>query len=364
MIELFIFDQQLNLQNEISEYINIEIERKGNAYSQLVLDIQATDNTIGSLVVNNIITTQSNTSYGYIIQHIEYTQSSQETLRVVAFSLNYILTFRSIYPQQVFNGKHEDAIRYFVSRNCIDTNNPNRKIPMLSLGQYNNIGSSSTFIRTGGDLLEYVLSIANEVGATIDILIDHSSKSLFLIVTSGTDRSASQSANPRVMFSEDFDNILTQNYFLSFIDYKNAAVIAGEGEGEEREIVDVNPASGLQRRELYVDARDLQSTYQDDNNQEVTIPPQQYTDALISRGNEALLEVELIETFEADVDNTQFIYGVDYFVGDTVSVKNLRLNLTVDVKVSSVKITSNSSGVKVVPQLGTALPNLYRLGGR
>lgn len=48
-------------------------------------------------------------------------------------------------------------------------------------------------------------------------------------------------------------------YDLDTTEYCNTAIVAGAGEGSERKIQYVNPEnSGLNRRELYVDARDLQ----------------------------------------------------------------------------------------------------------
>lgn len=364
MIDLLVFNKQLSLLGEVSEYIDLQIERKLDTYSELMLTVGANEEKISLLKDGNVITTQSNPSYGYVIQHVRYAENNNKVIEVVAFSLNYLLTYRAIFPQQTITSNHETAIRRFVSKNAINPDDPKRVIPRLELGDNGNIGFRTTFVKTGGNVLEYVMSVANEVGATVDILIDHRFATMYLSVQKGVNRSANQSTNPVVMFSEEFDNVLNQEYFLSYINYKNAAIVAGEGEGNNRIVVNISQSSGLDRRELYVDARDLQREYQDDNGNEQLIPLDEYTDALISRGQESLLETSFIETFEAEVDDTQFVYGVDYTIGDTVSVRSKTFNFVSHVPVSSVTITANPSGVKIVPTLGTALPNLYRKGVR
>lgn len=72
-----------------------------------------------------------------------------------------------------------------------------------------------------------------------------------------------------------------------------------------------------ERRELYVDARDLQSTYQDDAGDEHTYTADQYKALLRQRGLEKLAEYQKIETVNGDVDpNANLTYGVDFDLGD------------------------------------------------
>ena len=62
-----------------------------------------------------------------------------------------------------------------------------------------------------------------------------------------------------MVFSRDYDNLYNQEYTDDVNNLRTTALVAGEGEGADREIVVVNDNySGLDRYELYVDARDLQ----------------------------------------------------------------------------------------------------------
>lgn len=86
--------------------------------------------------------------------------------------------------------------------------------------------------------------------------------------------------------------------------------------------------TGLSRRELYIDARDLQS----DSDPDKPLTPEEYTAVLTARGKEKLAENKLVRSFSSDVRtyNATYEFGVDYQLGDTITVIDERLGLMVD----------------------------------
>lgn len=74
---------------------------------------------------------------------------------------------------------------------------------------------------------------------------------LVFSVYAGEDRSAS------VMFSDDLENLITSDYLHDETNAQNVALVAGEGEGAERQKQYLGNATGKERFEIYVDARDL-----------------------------------------------------------------------------------------------------------
>ena len=71
--------------------------------------------------------------------------------------------------------------------------------------------------------------------------------------------------------------------------------------------------AGFQRRELYIDARDLQS----DSDPDHPMSPADYAAALASRGLEKLAEYEKVETVNSDVDPDA---NLVYMTGPAVTV--------------------------------------------
>ena len=145
------------------------------------------------------------------------------------------------------------------------------------------------------------------------------SKGFVFKLYSGVDRSYGQSVNPYVVFSPNFENIIESNYIESKMALKNVALIGGEGEGTARKYTSVGTASGLDRRELFIDARDVRS--EDDNGN--SIPEAVYLEQLRQRGREKLAENVDVVAFEGEADvSTMFTYGVDFFMGDIVQIAN------------------------------------------
>lgn len=116
--------------------------------------------------------------------------------------------------------------------------------------------------------------------------------------------------NESARFSEIFGNIGDVSLILSTENYKNYAKVLGEGEGEARVLVDVDLTGGAVRRELIVDARDIQQ----EENETAT----QYQARLKARGYEALLEQ--VESWECSFVPSAQSFGKKFDIGDLAVV--------------------------------------------
>ena len=142
-----------------------------------------------------------------------------------------------------------------------------------------------------------------------------------------------------VIFSTELEDILTSSYYTNNQDEKTLAYVAGQGEGSERAyIISGNNASqGFGRKELYVDARDIQSKITNDDGTITEMTTHEYNELLNDRGVEKLADCDLIESFEAKMRmNGQYIYGIDYFKGDKVIVEDADLGVQVFAKITEV----------------------------
>lgn len=116
--------------------------------------------------------------------------------------------------------------------------------------------------------------------------------------------------------------------------------------------------SGLSRRELYIDARDLQS----DSDPENPLTPEEYLAVLTNRGKEKLAENQLVQSFSADVRtlNPTYKIGEDYNLGDVITVIDEHMGITVDAVVQAVEQSVNESGKQeMVLTLGYGQPTIY-----
>ena len=136
--------------------------------------------------------------------------------------------------------------------------------------------------------------------------------------------------------------MLSSSYYSNDQDKKSVAFVQGEGDGANRKSVvsGDNTTKGLGRRELYVDARDLQKTSLDESGSEVVLTDSEYNKVLTQRGDDKLAENKTTETFEAQIrvfGDVQYEFGVDYQKGDKVTVRDNQLNVVVSARITEVE---------------------------
>lgn len=169
----------------------------------------------------------------------------------------------------------------------------------------------------------------------------------------GVDRSVEQTENDQQIFSDEFRNLTDISIQNGLENYRNVAIVAGEGEGAERVVVLVGDteATGVYRHELYVDARDLRSTYMDENNEEVQYPEEEYRKMLIARGKEKLAEQLADESVTAIVDPTG--YGTAYSLGDIVTIKSGQYGVILTARVTSATEVFEKNTTELTITFGT-----------
>ena len=355
-MELYVFNPSIELVHIIDEFTSLIWTRRYYKPGEFELHVPLTSDNIKYLTRDNIIYKKGDNEAGYIeTRQIELDDKGQETLVIKGkFLINY-LNDKINWGQLIFTGSSEVLMRKLVNDNCINPIDINRKEPLLSLGTLKNYTESINYQNSYGNLIEELenLSSTSELGYRINF--NHISKSLIFEVYKGVNRSVNQSLIAPCIFSREFENILNQTYVESSNNYKNTALVAGEGEGTARTLVTINNNnSGRNRRELFVDARDLQKEVDD-----VILTDQEYKNILIQRGNEKLAEYKEIKTFESKI-NTQGnnIYKVDYDLGDIVTIADRKWGLRVDTRITEIEEVYEGSKVEINPTFGSNIPTL------
>ena len=152
-----------------------------------------------------------------------------------------------------------------------------------------------------------------------------------------------------MIFSPNFENIINSNYIESKSSLKNITLVGGEGEGSARKYTTVGSGSGLYRRELFTDARDISSDVGDG----VVLTDSEYTAQLQQRGKEKLSENTNVTSFEGQVETTiMFKYGENFFNGDVVQIENEYGHET-KARIFEVVMSENEEGTSVYPTFKT-----------
>lgn len=344
----------------LDDFTDVEINPKYDSLGSMRLTVEGTKDNLNLLQVDRIITKTTDISRGYIIKTYEYLDENSKELQIIAPSLNILLNDRLIIGQQEFTGTIENVMKSFVYANAVSPANPNRIIPNLELSASRGISIESTEGAVHQPLCDYLYELAKKHDVSFDILLNHESKKLVFDVWQGTDRSAAQSVNSHVIFAKDFDNVLRQHYVESNSDNKTTAIVLGEEvEGSPQEVVTVNDSlAGFERKEILVEAKDIKKTYRNDSNIEIILTVAEYRRLLEEKGLNILSEYQSHRTFESDVDGTaNFIYGIDYRMGDKVSVRNDELGIIMHTRIVSAIEKVNKQGKTLQVNFGSNIPS-------
>lgn len=238
-------------------------------------------------------------------------------------SIESLLDRRIIWRTTDINGDFYLRLYWLLYENAINPSDQKRVIPNLKYKDPEDPDLKFIQIHaqfTGDTLYDAIKKMCDSVNLGFKITLNDQNQFVFALY-SGVDRSYDQYEKPYIVFSPNFDNVINSNYYESKRSFKNAMLIAGEGEGYNRTTIEVNyPGSeGLSRRELYVDARDVTSTAPDGSQ----MPDDEYFELLTQRGDEELTEHKIIKTFDGQVETSQmYKYGEDFYMGDIVQLEN------------------------------------------
>ena len=335
--------------------------------------VQVTPLTVQMLQVGNYVTRPNDLNIGIIENlNIDWTQESG---RMIAASgrfakslldrrLIYKLTGTSIQPT-ISSGLVEVAVRELINDNIIASNIAARNIPFINLGPLQNIqkrilsetGEEGRVQTSYGGLLEHTDSLLQEYFLGAYMSLDRNTKNLLYNVIEGKDLSVGNAAgNVPIIFSQDFDNLLSSNYQYQSIALKTTALIGGAGEGTERFCVMIgDAASGLSRREVFVDASSQSKTYKEEGaDEEKTYTDAEYSDLLKAHGQQNIAQLQIVETFTGDVDviNTDKVFGKDFWIGDIITIQDTQLSAYINTRILTATEVQDTNGYKLAISYG------------
>lgn len=310
------------------------------------LYLPATSEALSLLKVGHALMRADKPDSLMIISSIQITtdEDAGNYLTIAGKSSEGIIAKRIVWKQTNLSGLIPECIERLLNENLIKPEIEARKIPGIEMGECDACTISITKQITGANLLEAIIEILSTYHLGFKLVF--TGDKLSFCIYAGVDRSASQKNRPRVEFSPEFDNLLTSEYIADTSNYKNVALVAGEGEGVNRKTytVDATKVSGLDRIELYVDARNISS--ETDGG---TITPTQYNKLLEAQGIDKLSETIIQQSFEATIDaQTNYTFGVDYNLGDIVQITN-EYGISAAARITEVIEAWDENGYSCIP---------------
>lgn len=261
-------------------------------------------------------------------------------LTVTGKGLKSIVGRRVVWNQENITGNAETGIRKIITDNIIAPAITDRAIQNFELDPAEGFTETIDLQCFGENIAEWLESVCTSLGYGWDVYIS-GGKYKFKLYR-GTNRSYSQHDVPPVVFSSEFDNLLSSTYSYTMTAYKNVALVGGEGEGTAQRTASVGEAAGLGRYELYVDGSSVSS------NGEI-ITAEQYTALLKDYGQTMLDATSATQQLEGQIDTTG-LYTIDrdYFLGDIVQVEN-DMGIAAVPRIIGIIYAEDESGVSVLP---------------
>lgn len=363
-----------------------------------------------------------------VIEGIQKTKDSEDSLGLqVSGRFNECwLERRVVWDRYSKTATPFTHMRNLVSANAVSPSISARKLPLVALMSESDPSSGSIALSAyGNNLWTALTDLGSAHGLFARLSNDVPSKVSKFSVRKGTNRSREQTTVHSVVLSSELSDILSFEYTSDSTSFTNAALVAGAGEGSARKTASVNPSiSGVARRELYVDARDISDQepwdyvttttikilkYDDEDNtvkvkttvttvftnrrtgetetestssiawesetpeegsttesgvEQRPIPIDYYTSLLVSRGEAKLSENPKVEAFNSQVrmqGSRAYTYGEDYFLGDRITVEDKDLLIQVSTEVTEVEQVWDDESYSVSLTLGTSAPTITQL---
>lgn len=323
---------------------------------------------------------------------IQYISSSTDdgTITAKGKLAKEMLNWRWVYPCFVKTGEPAALAESIVNIHCVNPSEPKRKMRGLVIGNAGYVINKPhiTYQKTGDTVLTSVQNISTANNLGFEIYFNPRNVNPFkFVMLEGKDRTiGNKDGNKPVVFSRDFENIVSGSYEYNDDSFRNIALVAGEtadgsnNENAARTFLVVDQAgsenvSSFYRKELYVDARDLQSEYseeattKDDEGNDVTetvqkkMTEQEYNATLSNRGFEKMGETLVEESYESQIRTdarTIYQFGKDYTYGDYVTVIDKSLGIMLNVQITEMQIVYDANGYDYIPTFGNSVPTILK----
>lgn len=322
-MECSIYDENLTRLGVISTFVSLVWEERYADCGTFQISVVQIDG-IADLLKPDRYVGIKNSDTLMIIKSVQIVDS-----RVVAdgYAAVRLLSDR-VSVDVVSNTNAESAMRGLVQRM-----NP---WPRVELGAVSGLADVFTAQKSDATILDYCRAIGEAADMGFKLRYDRITKKLLF-------ECYKPAKNPNLRFSTLYGNMGGIEYSNSTANYKNVAVVAGAGEGENRITVYAGDTSsiGTQRREMYVDAR------QDQPQEGETT--EEYKARLVRIGEEKLLGQVKIENFKFILDDDRAK------LGDIVSCAIPEIGVKLEVRITGITLTSQNNQNTIEASVGTPI---------
>ena len=338
-MEIYIYDSHRKVAGIIESYEYLRWTRRYSRSGSFELKAIATNENIALLQIGYILWKNDDDEAG-LIEFLEMTMQEQEFIVVSGRFATSFMARRIIYGTYNLTGDLGVAVQSLVVGNLTAPNDNTRRIDNITYTSPA-LGIAVKSQVSWRNLMETVCDLCETSDVGIKTVFEPQVGQFIITLYQGADVHA--------VFSKEYENVIDQVFTQSVADYATFAMVGGEGEGSERITVPIGDGSGEGRYEIFVDAKDLQSAdFPDD-----------YTDALIFRGQQKLAEQAMVQAFDATVNQYgNLTYKVDFDLGSRIQAISKRWGVNMTARITELEESYDRDGMSLSVTFGKPLLTL------
>lgn len=364
---LYIYSSSMEMLGVIEKITSLIWTRRyaepGNV--KMLVPFSPENNTLlqtGNIVMKHGDTEAAEITYAGISKNLE----GFEVIEAQGNMLPYWIGKRVIASQlENVEDTAQHLIQRIVRENCVETEEK-RKLPGLSMGTDPEIpGVAAAYTsKKYENCLDAIEELSQSAKTGFRITTDRTTGLHTFQTYKGRDNTENNAeGNAPCIFSQEYDNVLEQEYSKNAEKYRNTAYVEGEKRDDDTHLSAIvnDTASGLERNELFVSGSNIKQTYKDDDDQEVTLTDVEYIEALKDRGREKLEQYPVLQSFSSEINaKANLIYREDFNLGDLVTCVNKTWNVRIDARISEISEIYEVDGEGLEIVFGEAAPSLYK----
>ena len=314
----YFLDSDLNILAAFDTYKSAIFTGRYWTPGDFELYIPATKKALNLARSASFVTRADNTRVCGLVEKIgiQTSKADGNFITVAGRDASALLDRRIVWRQTTYNGRAERIIRSLIENAFISPEIEARAVSNFELGPEIGLSDIIRVQYTGDSVGSAIEAICKTTGTGYRVRLDLQRKKFIFELYRGTDRSFDQNVNPFVVFSSNFENLLSSSYNEDASGTKNVAQVAGEGQGNERVKVAVGTTSGINRNETFVNA-----SQKSDNQGEIDLVT--YEGLLTENGAQKLAELEAKKQVDGEIaPNYNYVLNRDYFLGDIIQIEN------------------------------------------
>lgn len=347
-MEIYVLDKALNLIGILPGYEAIiwrdVLDEPGKFEAEVLFE----ERTNRMLCRTNILYKHDEEQSGVInYKCIRIDKQGRVIIRVTGHMASTYLNRRIIWSRMVLSGSPEAVMRKLVTEQVISPQDSARRMPLIRLGELCGVDGYIEKQTTYDNLQETLTDIAASTGLGYRLRLDMKEKLFYFEVIKGVDRTIG-TPHPCV-FSRDFKNVYTQEYYEDDSNFRNVCLVCGEGEDDARITKAVGSGSGIDRYEMAYSA-----AFMRDEDQSL----ETYRDQLGQKGKEKLKDYYLVESFTSKIKPEK---AKEYHLGDYVTCYDKKWGIRADTQIKRIEKALSKDEREILVTFGNSQPMITNL---